>query len=1444
MSATGKFQQPISGFSPLSFGGCVLWLDATVRTSFALSGSSNITAWYDESPISNHATSVVGGSPVLSNAAINGRPAVYFSNAPSIGGSVSLTNAAMTGFMVVRPLQDGTGRNDQRIFSAATSGTSDWNDNGRFLIGINGSTSIFRFNRGNTYIPQANMNASNTYVLSWAYNGASNFLYLNGADGDVAQGVALANTAFNVSQYRLGNQVTTTTETYNGLIGEVLIYNDILSDVQRRAIEGYLGWKWGIAPDTTFSPLTSLSNCAVWFDGADASTFTLSGSNITQWRDKAGSNVTTNIGTPVYVSNAINGMPGVDMNVGAGFYVTPMSNAANTNTISVYGVLTPSNTSQNNARIFTVGRISDGTTNNDFTSSHLWTLFRVQTPGLYMQHNNNSIYFNGGLPAGTPVLISLVFDGGTATLRTNGYSRGTLGTGNTLNFNRIGIFKNINPNAGSSYDSMAGQLGEFLIFYAAHNEVQRVQVESYLASKWGLGTRAPATFPLAHPYRTRMPFLRDFQPTDVPGCIVWLDAADSASIVLSGSNVTLWRDKSSTGNNFSTVTGSFPTYSNGIVTFSSGPVMRSAASISLTTSTTVYIASKLTSGGCMLLAFDNIQPAATTGDYSIRYFGDVLTPTNTGDFGSSYAINGISNVIYSASTYLARHLIIASSRTNGTTTVTLSSSLANRFYIGEIYEVLIYSGTQTTSDRYRLETYLATKWNFRGAMGGSPHPYRYGPWNGTPLTAASRTDCALWLDAADTSTLTFSGSNVTAWADKSGNGRNATAVGTVTTTTQNGRTVMDLSPGGLFAISNYPWNTYSTTFWVARDFSILAHGRGPNSTYSNYIHPFNWFLSYIRDSGGLLELRDSVNALGAYVAPSNAYYTFSWGYGGGTAASPYNVNGTARTTTVQSGTARGNSTITALLETIGGQLCELVMFNGVLSTAQVRQIEGYLAWKWGIQSNLPSPSHPYSLSPWPGTPLELSTCQLWIDAQDSNAFTVSGSNVTAVFDKSPNAWSLGSAANATRGSTLFNGTYPSFYSTGPGLGTASTSLTQPLTVYFVGQSLNTWGSAFLFDSVNTAAGRLVLYAGAVANAGADLSPTNNGDSLSPHVLSVVYNGASSSIILNSTTTSGNVGSSSVNTIIISKGDGYRGHICELIFFSGAHTTTQRQQMMGYLAWKWGLQTKLTGRIDNGPALMRSLTPEFDPRSVGACAAWFDAADSTTLQFSSGSNISRWLDKSGNGYHATALASNNTAAYTPNTLGSYPVVTFSRATSSIFICPYGPATSNQPQTIFLVTRPADVTNAPSLISVGLNAQTFLTVDIPTWNSNNWIMGGRWGGMDGTTTTLQASSSRTDIVVGTWRSGVSYMAVNGTEYAISTQTPTSITTKASGGRTVIGTFYNAGGYHSGTYSGYFAEILIYSKFLTNAERQRIEGYLAWKWGLLGQLPATHPYVGGRF
>jgi hypothetical protein len=43
----------------------------------------------------------------------------------------------------------------------------------------------------------------------------------------------------------------------------------------------------------------------------------------------------------------------------------------------------------------------------------------------------------------------------------------------------------------------------------------------------------------------------------------------------------------------------------------------------------------------------------------------------------------------------------------------------------------------------------------------------------------------------------------------------------------------------------------------------------------------------------------------------------------------------------------------------------------------------------------------------------------------------------------------------------------------------------------------------------------------------------------------------------------------------------------------------------------------------------------------------------------------------------------------------------------------------------------------------------------------------------------------------------------------------------------------------WQGYAAEIIVFTGTVTDSERQKVEGYLAWKWGLQSLLPSTHPY-----
>jgi hypothetical protein len=83
--------------------------------------------------------------------------------------------------------------------------------------------------------------------------------------------------------------------------------------------------------------------------------------------------------------------------------------------------------------------------------------------------------------------------------------------------------------------------------------------------------------------------------------------------------------------------------------------------------------------------------------------------------------------------------------------------------------------------------------------------------------------------------------------------------------------------------------------------------------------------------------------------------------------------------------------------------------------------------------------------------------------------------------------------------------------------------------------------------------------------------------------------------------------------------------------------------------------------------------------------------------------------------------------------------------------------------------------------------------------------------------------------------SFLYLNGTQTGTAGSTPT---VSGTADTVSIGA-YQDGASPSAALNGTMNEILLYYAILTTAQRQNIEGYLAWKWNLVGSLPATHPY-----
>jgi hypothetical protein len=237
-------------FTPLSLGSLQMWLDGadSSAASMLLSGQ-NILTWKDKS--GNGFNASASNTVPLTPAAINGVQAVNFNGtgylvAPSMS-SGNYTGTALT-FIIVGMLSNANvGPSVGVLCTQGTGG--DWNSSGNFAC-----TTAQQGSSCN-YITTTRNGANTPAFGTFPYVGTSPFIILVRYDGTngtarfngLQQGILTSYTsAFNFSNYWIGNRGGGGGPTFQGYFGEVITYSNAvpLSNIER--LEGYLAFKWGI----------------------------------------------------------------------------------------------------------------------------------------------------------------------------------------------------------------------------------------------------------------------------------------------------------------------------------------------------------------------------------------------------------------------------------------------------------------------------------------------------------------------------------------------------------------------------------------------------------------------------------------------------------------------------------------------------------------------------------------------------------------------------------------------------------------------------------------------------------------------------------------------------------------------------------------------------------------------------------------------------------------------------------------------------------------------------------------------------------------------------------------------------------------------------------------------------------------------------------------------
>jgi formylglycine-generating enzyme required for sulfatase activity len=245
-------------------------------------------------------------------------------------------------------------------------------------------------------------------------------------------------------------------------------------------------------------------------------------------------------------------------------------------------------------------------------------------------------------------------------------------------------------------------------------------------------------------------------------------------------------------------------------------------------------------------------------------------------------------------------------------------------------------------------------------------------------------DVELWLDASDTSTTTFDGSNLVAISDKNSDGtigsNTFTAYGNIVAGSENGLQTLtfeddDTTTGTDHIASSALAHSFSTEnqiwYFVLKPINIGTDGDGGAAKYdgSFQVNTFT-YLAYMEEYSRFYYRNQVLNQIP--ILPNNEVSILAiqnnWATVGNNGTTSCWIDG------VQVGNVNNlqDYNLDTPLESPGNSPWKFMMYNNgqnylegefcefiASKSLQDRELtEGYLAWKWGIQSKLPE-NHPY-----------------------------------------------------------------------------------------------------------------------------------------------------------------------------------------------------------------------------------------------------------------------------------------------------------------------------------------------------------------------------------------------------------------------------------------------------------------------------------------------------
>jgi hypothetical protein len=798
-----------------------------------------------------------------------------------------------------------------------------------------------------------------------------------------------------------------------------------------------------------------------------------------------------------------------------------------------------------------------------------------------------------------------------------------------------------------------GTLSELLIYNIALTASQREAVEGYLANKWSIQSNLLTT----QPYYTIPPFSRYFVPTDTGSCSLWMDGSDN-STMNSTSAVTIWRDKSGSGNTMrgsGTWSGSNMVFNGTTNAFSNNDYVfpNTAYSLFAVYSNTVapaaaaYMNVMYGSNGFPMLGTFGVNRdvtarsvVANTGALrgAIGWVASMTGPGNL--YGRAITTDTLGNALVAGDFDVASPSFF---NVDGTVGASLTRAGA--------------SGTDAYIAKYTPGGTVAWVAQIAGTLSETLRGIASDA-SGSMFVTGSYNTSATFYDASRTNSITLAASNDDAYIAKYLSTGTLSWVARISgTNNDDGRAVATdasgnvIVTGGYFTLLSFynaggaspsgttlaniggnqnafiaKYTSAGVISWAARISNAgSTFGQGISTDSSGNVFITGYYNSALTFSNASQVSNASLAFSGGtdvFIAKYTSVGGVSWAT---RIASTLSNQGLGLTTDTSgnvfvtgrySGTAtfyNSNTTSGGTLTAVGAADCFVVKYttDGVvswianISGPNVNNAEVGNAIDTDASGNVLVAGYYGGLATFYNANTTTVGATLALGGILDNfvvKYTPAGLVTWAIRIVSRIGQGFGVAADAS-GNVFVTGYYssgaPTFYNVD---GTIGGTLT--------GAS----GSAYGFVAKYTADGYISLPIPASSNVLVDTTYASS-------IMRPFINGA--------TTASTLAGDTLATTGIFLGGPSnfFNGTLSELLIYSATLTTAQRQQVEGYLLQKWGLRSQM---VSSHPYLTVSPSAILvvSPLSVSGCSLWMDGSDNSTMNSTSAVTI--WRDKSGLG----------------------------------------------------------------------------------------------------------------------------------------------------------------------------------------------------------------------